>query len=167
MQRQNWKKLQMMWLELMMEMGLLIFWGKDFACKNSSYKKPCKSGLYRHNCISFYLCLVAMGGLEPPTPALWMLCSNQLSYIAIFLYFLFFPLRTNQKKLDLNDGLSNSERPRILSIYFWNVKTGTSRLPHFWLQHSSHRRHVWKLPRPPARRCHGLLCVLLCWLLWG
>ena len=33
-----------------------------------------------------YLCsplfMVAMGGLEPPTPALWMLCSNQLSYIA-------------------------------------------------------------------------------------
>ena len=27
--------------------------------------------------------MVAMGGLEPPTPALWVLCSNQLSYIAI------------------------------------------------------------------------------------
>ena len=27
--------------------------------------------------------MVAMGGLEPPTPALWMLCSNQLSYIAV------------------------------------------------------------------------------------
>ncbi len=29
------------------------------------------------------LLLVAMGGLEPPTPALCVLCSNQLSYIAI------------------------------------------------------------------------------------
>ena len=27
--------------------------------------------------------MVATGGLEPPTPALWMLCSNQLSYVAI------------------------------------------------------------------------------------
>ena len=27
--------------------------------------------------------MVATGGLEPPTPALRMLCSNQLSYVAI------------------------------------------------------------------------------------
>ena len=27
--------------------------------------------------------VVAMAGLEPATPALWVLCSNQLSYIAI------------------------------------------------------------------------------------
>ena len=34
--------------------------------------------------IFFFNRLVAMTGLEPVTPALWMLCSNQLSYIAIF-----------------------------------------------------------------------------------
>ena len=29
----------------------------------------------------FYL--VARGGFEPPTPSLWVMCSNQLSYLAI------------------------------------------------------------------------------------
>ena len=29
--------------------------------------------------------LVATAGLEPATPALWMLCSNQLSYVATYL----------------------------------------------------------------------------------
>ena len=29
------------------------------------------------------LCMVATGGLEPPTPALWALCTNQLGYVTI------------------------------------------------------------------------------------
>ena len=33
--------------------------------------------------------MVATTGIEPVTPALWVLCSNQLSYVAIFLHNLY------------------------------------------------------------------------------
>ena len=41
-----------------------------------------KKGLQEKSCKPL-IYMVARGGIEPPTPALWVLCSNQLSYLAI------------------------------------------------------------------------------------